>query len=70
MIHFYFFSPIEDIISNQLEKHYYLEVFNGSTEDYQLERKHNEKEVITWNHTTCMENFCDYGILEKYVQTN
>ncbi|XP_025408006.1 sodium-dependent noradrenaline transporter-like [Sipha flava] len=60
----------QNVISNQRQKHYYLEVFNGSCNDYQLERKHNENEVIIWNHSLLLEHSLDYGILEKYVQTD
>ncbi|KAL5237910.1 hypothetical protein ACI65C_005320 [Semiaphis heraclei] len=58
------------MISNQRLQHFYLEVLKITNSPFEIERRHNEIEVLAWNNIMFQEHLIDRGLLEKYVQTD
>jgi len=56
-------------ISNEILEHFYLEVLKTTNTPFEIERRHNETEVLAWNHIKCSEYYVDIGLMEKYCQT-
>ncbi|XP_026815927.1 sodium-dependent proline transporter-like [Rhopalosiphum maidis] len=57
-------------ISNEILEHFYLEVLKTTNTPFEIERRHNETEVLAWNHIKCSEYYVDIGLMEKYCQTD
>lgn len=58
------------MISNQRLQHFYLEVLKITNSPFEIERRHNEIEVLAWNNIRFQEHLIDTGLLEKYAQTD
>ncbi|XP_050527917.1 uncharacterized protein LOC126898013 [Daktulosphaira vitifoliae] len=60
----------DDHISDKRFQHLYLDfVKHFYNTDYELIRRYNETEVLSWNSLENMEFLLSYGVLEKSVQT-
>jgi len=59
-----------NVISKQRLQHFYLEVLKTTNSPIEIERRHNETEVLAWNEIRFQEHLIDTGLLEKYAQTD
>ncbi|KAE9543974.1 hypothetical protein AGLY_001663 [Aphis glycines] len=57
-------------ISNHLLQQFYLEILKTTNTPFEIERRHNETQVLAWNNTRCTEHLVEIGLMEKYTQTD
>lgn len=57
-------------ISNHLLQQFYLEILKTTNTPFEIERRHNETQVLAWNNMRCTEHLVEIGLMEKYTQTD